>query len=516
MTHSVPAPAQGELDTSAPVELTLLVRRSRPLPAGLVEGPDTISQRELVIGYGASPEDLAHVCDTVREYGFEVADIDAAARRVAVSAPASQVARVFGGRAAHASVVDAFTEQPGTYRAWEGGTVLPPELEGVVVSVIGLDTRPRLRPEFRTFPGQQRLLYTPPELGALYRFPAGTDGSGQTLAIVVTGGGFRAEDMDAYFTGLGLPVPAIRTVSVGGAQNEPGGPGDLEVVLDVQVAGALAPGADLVVYFAPNSDQGAIDALRAAIHATPTPTAISLSWGAPEAHSSDQVLRAMDDLFAEAAALGVTVCAAIGNEGSSDGVYDGGSHVNFPASSPHVLACGGTTLVGSPDTGTIESETVWNTGADGATGGGVSRFFGLPEWQASVGVPARVGSDTPGRGVPDVAANADPATGYQILFNGQTGFIGGTSAATPLWAALVCRLAQGLGRPLGLLAPLLYEGPTGPDRVTEGFRDVVAGNNGAYASSPGWDPNTGLGAPDGTALLESLRRRLGSSPAGPA
>jgi len=515
MAHSVPVPAQGEPDTSTRVELALLVRRRRQLPADLVEGPNTISRQELVAGYGPAPEDLTHVCDVMRGYGFDVVGIDAAARRVDVAAPASEVMRVFGGRAARTSAVDAFTEQSAMYRAWEGETALPPELADVVVSMVGLDTRPRLRPEFRTFPGQQRILYTPPELGALYRFPAGTDGSGQTLAIVVTGGGFRMEDMETYFTGLGLPLPAIRTVSVAGVKNEPGGPGDLEVVLDVQVAGALAPGADLVVYFAPNSDQGAIEALQTAIHATPTPTAISLSWGAPEAQSTDQVLRAMDDLFAEAAALGITVCAAIGNEGSSDGVYDGGSHVNFPASSPHVLACGGTTLVGDPGSGEIESETVWNTGADGATGGGVSKAFGLPAWQVSAGVPNRTGSDTPGRGVPDVAANADPATGYQILFNGQTGFIGGTSAATPLWAALVCRLAQGLGRPLGLLAPLLYEGPA-TDKVADGFRDVVAGNNGAYASSPGWDPNTGLGTPDGTALLESLRLRLGPPPAGSA
>jgi kumamolisin len=380
-------------------------------------------------------------------------------------------------------------------------------LDGVVVSVVGLDTTPRVRLEFRTFPDRQRIVYTPPELGSLYGFPAGTDGTGQTLAIVCMGGGFRQEDMEAYFAGLGLAVPAIRTVGVGGARNEPGGPGDLEVVLDIQVAGALAPGAQLVVYFAPNSDQGALDALQAAIHATPTPTAISLSWGAPEVDSTGQLLAAMDDLFAEAAALGITVCAAIGNEGSSNGKYDGGSHVNFPASSPHVLACGGTTLVADPRTGKIESETVWNTGAEGATGGGVSNVFALPAWQGAADVPNRYGQDTKGRGVPDVAANADPATGYQILLNGRLGFIGGTSAATPLWAALACRIAEALGRPLGLLAPLIYEGLTA-GQVTEGFRDVVAGNNGAWASVPGWDPNTGLGTPDGTALLESLRQRI--------
>jgi kumamolisin len=219
----------------------------------------------------------------------------------------------------------------------------------------------------------------------------------------------------------------------------------------------------------------------------------------------------MEELFAEAAALGITVCAAGGDAGSGNNEYDGGSHVNYPASSPHVLAVGGTTLIADPRTGTIHSETVWNTGGSQATGGGVSDLFDLPSWQAPADVPNRFGKGTKGRGVPDVAANADSNTGYQIRINGQVSFVGGTSPATPLWAALVCRLAEALERPLGLLQPRLYQGLR-PGVVTPGFRDVVTGDNGAYAAAPGWDPNTGLGSPDGAALLHALRERTSPTP----
>jgi kumamolisin len=184
--------------------------------------------------------------------------------------------------------------------------------------------------------------------------------------------------------------------------------------------------------------------------------------------------------------------------------FDKGKNDPGFRSSSRVLAVGGTTFIADPATGTVHSETVWNDGSDSATGGGISNLFDLPPWQSQAEVPDRFGTRHKGRGVPDVAASADSMTGYQILINGKTACVGGTSAATPLWAALVCRLAQALGRPLGLLQPLVYR-DLAPGKVTAGFRDIVAGDNGAYAANPGWDPNTGLGSPNGTALLNVLR-----------
>jgi len=291
-------------------------------------------------------------------------------------------------------------------------------------------------------------------------------------------------------------------VGVDGAANQPGqdpSGADGEVLLDIEVAGAVAPDARQVVYFAPNSDRGFVDALTTAIHASPTPTVVSISWGQSENSWTGQARSALDQAIADAAALGVTVCVAAGDNGSSDGASDGKDHTDFPASSPHALACGGTSLRADPAAGTITSEAVWNDGpGGGATGGGLSDSFGVPSWQAAAGVGTRPDGGT-GRGVPDVAGNADPATGYQVLIDGKQTVVGGTSAVAPLWAALICRLAQATGTRFGLLQPLLYAGVSAGTAAT-GFRDITTGSNGSYAAGPGWDACTGLGSPDGTAL----------------
>jgi len=193
----------------------------------------------------------------------------------------------------------------------------------------------------------------------------------------------------------------------------------------------------------------------------------------------------------------VTVLVAAGDDGSSDGVDDGNAHVDFPASSPHVLACGGTRL--SASGATISSEVVWNGGAsDGATGGGISDVFGLPVWQQSAKVPPSANSGgRVGRGVPDVAGDADPQTGYDTIVDGSSGVIGGTSAVAPLWAALVARLNQHAQQPAGFLNATLYANPGA-------FNDITSGNNGAYAAGPGWDACTGLGSPNGPRLAALL------------
>ena len=233
-----------------------------------------------------------------------------------------------------------------------------------------------------------------------YQFPAGTDGTGQTIAILEFGGGFGASDLQSYFSGLGLPVPSVTAESVDGASNAPGSDpsgADGEVLLDIEVAGSVAPAAAQVVYFAPNTDQAFVDAISAAAHATPTPIVISISWGGPEESWSAQSRTAIDQALTDAAALGITVTVAAGDNGSSDGVTDGRNHCDYPASSPYALACGGTRLEADTGTGAISSETVWNDGASGgATGGGVSAVYSVPSWQGSAGVPRRVRHRRPG------------------------------------------------------------------------------------------------------------------------
>ncbi|MGB6615639.1 MAG: protease pro-enzyme activation domain-containing protein [Trebonia sp.] len=347
---------------------------------------------------------------------------------------------------------------------------------------------------------------TAPQVASLYNFPAGTDGTGQTIAIIELGGGYTQSDLDMYFSGLGLATPSVTAVGVDGGSNSPGQPSDGEVELDIQVAGAVAPKAAQLVYFAANTDQGFINAIAQAVHTTPPPIVVSISWGQSEDQWSEQSRNSMDSVFADAAALGVTVTVAAGDNGSSDDPNStSGVHVDFPASSPHVLACGGTQLIGNLSTNTITSEVVWNELAnnEGAGGGGVSDVFPLPSWQANVGVPTIAGGTSTGRGVPDVAGNADPVTGYLVVVDGKQQPIGGTSAVAPLWAGLIARLAQATGKKFGLLQPLIYGGVT-PGAAAQGFNDITQGNNGAYSAGPGWDATTGLGSPNGQALLTHL------------
>jgi kumamolisin len=267
-----------------------------------------------------------------------------------------------------------------------------------------------------------------------------------------------------------------------------------------------------LVYFAPNTDQGFVDAVSMAVHATPMPAVVSISWGMSEDMWTEQARSALNEVFADAAALGVTVCAATGDNGSQDADNDGAQHVDFPAGSPYVLACGGTKLTVGAD-GAVATESVWNDGeGKGATGGGVSDTTPVPSWQANAGVPPRSGGTAGGRGVPDVAANADPVTGYRVRVNGKAIVLGGTSAVAPLWAALVCRLTQAVGRPLGLLQPVLY---AAAGTATCGFRDVTDGANGAYTAATGWDPCTGLGVPRGTELLTLFTAATADTPAPP-
>ncbi|MBV9679865.1 MAG: S8 family serine peptidase [Acidobacteriaceae bacterium] len=494
----------GTVKLDETVRVSVILRRKEDIHPAVPTGDaghSPLSHEEHENRHGADPSDIAVVEQFAHEAGLTVVEASALKRRVMLTGTAEQMQAAFG-----AELVCYKAEATGrTYRGRTGTLSIPTVLKNIVLSVLGLDTRPVAEPHFRQRPAAVATgSFTPSQVAALYSFPTGVTGKGQTIAIIELGGGYQSGDLNAYFQGLGLTTPSITAISVDGGKNTPGSAADGEVLLDIEIAGAIANGASIAVYFAPNTDQGFVDAITDAVHDTKrNPSVISISWGGPEDNWSVQARNAMNSALQDAATLGVTVTVAAGDDGSTDGVGDGKLHVDFPASSPFALACGGTTLKGSGST--ITSETVWNEIANqqGATGGGVSNFFPLPSYQSSAGVPKQGQTNFAGRGVPDVAGNADPLTGYQVRVDGQDTVVGGTSAVAPLWAALVALMNQQLGKSVGFLNPKLYSSSASTFQdITEGTNDDS--NLGHYQAQTGWDPCTGLGSPNGTALLSSL------------
>jgi kumamolisin len=283
-------------------------------------------------------------------------------------------------------------------------------------------------------------------------------------------------------------------------------------MLDIEVAGAVAPKANFVVYFGPNTNQGFIDAISAAVHDTQRkPSVVSISWGAPESAGDQQSIDTYHEVFVAAAALGVTICAASGDHGTADldGMHwDQQVHVDHPACDDMVLGCGGTQIDGDR-----QPDVAWNDGvpfpSGGWTGGGgISQVFAVPPYQTHLTMPSPVVADgKSGRGVPDIAMSA---TNYFTRVDTQEGASGGTSAVAPLMASLIALLNQATGKPVGFLNPFLYE------NADKGlFTDVISGTNGikngppGYSAVRGWDPVTGLGTPIGTAILENLAPAVG-------
>ena len=421
-----------------------------------------------------------------------------------------------------------FDHHTGKYRGREGEIYIPNEISDTVISVHGLDNRKQVFPHYKRFQGKndaqtraEPQSFNPSKVASLYNFPTGLDGSGQCIGILEFGGGFDNQSLNQYFNNAGINPPHVTSVLIGGATDTPNiDPGsDGEVQLDIEVAGAVAHGSKIVVYFAPNTDQGFVDAVTNAIHdSTNKPSVISISWGGQEDLAwSEQTINSMNQAFQDAASLGVTICVASGDHGSSDCFDqsseceqnptmacatppDGNEHVDFPASSPYVLACGGTTLIAS--NGTIDKEVVWNNDNGWATGGGTSAKFDLPDYQSNANVPTSPSTQKPGRGVPDVSGNADGDTGYNVSINGENTVYGGTSAVAPLWSALIAILNQGLNTPVGFINPLLYKNNTLFHEIKSGNNDTVGRNN--FKSRIGWDACTGLGSPDGQKILSAL------------
>jgi kumamolisin len=490
-TTTVPEPSTegGEITVS------VIVAPKKPFTMD-EDGPqERLTREEFAVRHGANPASVELVQAFAKEFGLTVEGSPRPCPcTVRLSGSVAAMERAFG-----VSLTTETTEG-GTFRVREGAIYLPEELDGHVLAVLGLDNRPQARPHFRVAtPHADNVSYTPVQVGGLYGFPAGATASGQTIGLIELGGGYREADVTAYFQSLGLPAPAITAVSVDGGTNTPGtaNGADGEVMLDIEVSASVATGAKVAVYFAPNTDQGFIDAVTTAVHDTTNkPSVISISWGGPESSWTTQASTALNAACQAAAAVGVTITVACGDDGSTDGGT--GNHVDFPASSPYVLACGGTTLEGSGTT--ISSEVVWNELAigEGATGGGVSTLFPLPTWQQSSKVPAPTTS-AGGRGTPDVAGDADPSTGYEVRVDGETTVIGGTSAVAPLWAGLIALANQQNGVAAGFVNPALYAAG-----ASKAFRDITQGNNGAFSAGPGWDACSGQGSPVGNAIITLL------------
>jgi kumamolisin len=466
----------GNADPDAAVFVTVVLRRSVD-----------------VAGAPADQADVDAVWAFASRVGLEVVSVSLPARSVRLRGDVATMSTAFG------VTLHEFVKGDATFRGREASIYVPAELDGRVVAVLGLDNRPQAQAHFRVLkpgiisPNARSGGMAPQKIAAAYGFPTDVDGTGQTVAVIELGGGFTTSDLTAYFSEQALRSPSVEAVNVDGAMNSPGSDADGEVMLDIEVIGAIAQGARIAVYFGPNTTDGFYDAIAAAVHdSVRKPSIVSISWGQSESEWTTSALDSYDALFADAAAAGISVFVACGDNGASDGEQSG-LHVDFPASSPSAVGCGGTTLrTGTAGSGTSGTEVVWNELAsdEGATGGGFSAHFPMPSYQQGV-----VTGD--GRGVPDVAGNADPTTGYIVRFDSQDQVIGGTSAVAPLWAALTALANQRNGVNAGAPHARLYA-------TQSAFRDITSGNNGGFSAASGWDACTGLGSPMGEQIADAL------------
>jgi kumamolisin len=503
----------GPTDPERVIEITLVLERTRPVDRGAVTEMGArapverahLTYEQLAEQHHAPPDAVAAVRAFARAFGLRAGPLDALRNTVTLRGRVADMERAFETRL-HDYECDGVQ-----FRQRLGDLTVPAEIAPYVAAVLGLDDRPQARSHMRRAVAGSGG-FTPQQVAELYGFPD-SDGADETIGIIELGGALDQGDLDTYFASVGLPGrEAVTSVFVAGARPRRYGANaddDSEVMLDIEVAGAVAPKAKIVVYSAHNTDRGFYEALSQAVYDREhRPSVISISWGAFEASYTEQTRAAFDELAASAALLGITVLAASGDDGASDQTpgdgFERARHVDFPAAVPHVLACGGTSVRARQ--GRIVSETVWRN-TQGASGGGVSTAFGVPAWQSGLSAGAH---PLTGRGVPDVAGNGDPNTGYKTFHNGGPEEIGGTSAVAPLWAALIARINARLRARCGFVTPLLY----GAARQAE-FRDIVHGDNSfhgvdGFVAKPGWDACTGLGSPNGAALLRLFASHPGS------
>lgn len=491
------ARAIGPTDPHQTIEISLVLKNRKTLPQP-GEERENLSHNDLARTYGADPAQVDKIRQFARENNLQMIERgdEVLRRTVTLAGTAAAMEKAFSVELME------YEYEDGSHRGFTSTLQMPEDCAPFVSGVFGLDDRPVAQPRLR-FRNHNRgfgtrssaIGYTPTQLAQFYDFPNDATGAGQTIGFIELGGGYRTSDIRDYFQMLRLKAPTVKSISVNHANNRPSTPhsADSQVMLDIEMAGAVAPGCSIAVYFAPNTARGFQDAVSTAIHdQLHKPSVLAIGWGSAESTWTAQSMENFDLVAQEAALLGITIAVAAGDNSTPNAITEGRHQVDFPASCPNVLACGGTQLIAA--NGAVQSETAWNGGPQsGITGGGYSAVFARPAWQSVVARETR-------RGIPDVASNADPESGCTILVDGQYEVVGGTSAAPPLWAGLVVLLNQKLNRRLGFVNPMLYNADH--SRV---FRDITLGNNVAYSATYGWDPVTGLGTPLGTQLLQALQ-----------
>jgi kumamolisin len=495
-SHKPAPPGQpvGPVDAQTPIEISIYLKPRQALRNQPTTRADLAASRA-----ESHADDIQRIRAFAAANGLTVTAVEPGRRLVKLSGTAAQMQTAF-------RTTLAMHENQGVrFRARAGTLQLPQDMHDSVEAILGLDTRPQAQPHFQMAdPAAAAASFLPNQVAQLYGFPTTGNGAGQTIALIELGGGYLDSDTATAFAAMGLPPPTVTAIAVDGGQNTPtpDDGADAEVALDIQVAGGAAPGAAIAVYFAPNTDQGFADAISQAVHDNATaPSVISISWGSAEPNWTSQAVTAMNTALQDAGTLNVSVFVAAGDNLSTDSVADGAVHVDFPASSPYAIGCGGTRLDAS--TTAITDEIVWNDGTSG-TGGGISALFPVPAFQQSVTLPANPSTGAAGRGVPDVAGDAAPATGYSIVVNGQTGTVGGTSAVAPLWAGLTALINQANGAPAGFFLPALYaNAATALREITTGT-NIPSGSTLGYTAGPGWNACTGLGVPIGTAVQTAI------------
>jgi kumamolisin len=525
-----------DVDPKTRVEVTVTLRG--PQLTDLDGTEPTIDRGEFEDRYGAAPKDIARVERTLVGLGLTVEHASRAGRSMRVSGTAAAMEDVFHpGLGIYSSLGQR------RFRGREGNLEIPEELKGLITGVFGFDER---RMAYRASSVETSVSpavaaadpLSPAGLEDHYDFPPGGVG-GRRVGIAELGGTYFPSDLELFCEKYGLAVPQVTVVDAGWKPPAPGQLGQLspeeqnevlndsgEVMMDIEIVAGLCPEADIFVYFGKFTQKGWIDLINKLIEEDPAVDVLSVSWGLAEdsAGWSKSALSEINLRLNAAARLGVTVCAAAGDDGSGDMAEDGFCHVNFPASSPYVLSVGGTMV-------DEQQEQVWwespgqrflpggkgEPSGGGSTGGGISAVFSRPTWQTvdverpKINGHPETGID--GRVVPDVAALAGRPL-YELVFMGKVAPNGGTSAATPLWAALLTRI-YAAGMPAGgprFFAPLLYQnGPNGQPRGEEACCDITVGGNRSlprpgvgYTAGPGYDAVSGWGVPDGQKLLASL------------